>query len=432
MQKYLDREDMLRRFLNYVKIETTSIDEKENIPSSACQWDLARLLKRELEELGLSDVRLDDHCYVYARLPERLPAGSARAGCIPAIGFMAHMDVSSAVPGRDVKAVIHEKYDGKPITLPGSPDLVLSPHTDAPLGDYKGLDIITSDGTTLLGADDKSGIAIIMSMLKALRDHEEIPHGPIRIAFTPDEEVGRGVDKFDLQGFGAEVAYTVDGEGLGEVEDETFCADAMDVTFHGINVHPGYAKNKMINSIKLASDLIARLPRDGLSPETTDGREPYVHPRLVSGEEEKTLVKFLIRDFDYDGLARLEKIVEDEARAVVASHPGARLEVKITHSYKNMKMMLDKRPEASGFAEEAVKAAGLAVVKKPIRGGTDGSRLSYMGLPTPNIFTGGHNFHGRKEWIVVQHMEKSAEVCLRLVSLWCEKGEKKGLLQPVE
>jgi tripeptide aminopeptidase len=347
---------------------------------------------------------------------------------VPALGFIAHMDVSPAVSGQGVVPIIHEAYAGERIELPGDPTIVLTPEKEAPLAHCKGMDIITSDGTTLLGADDKAGVAVIMAMVKFLKDHPELEHGPIHIAFTPDEEIGRGVDKFDLETFTAEVAYTVDGEGLGQIEDETFYADSMDITFYGVNVHPGYAKGKMINSIKLASELIAALPRDSTSPETTDERQGYVHPMSFRGNEEKTAVKFIIRDFSADGLSELERMVEEKARAVERAHPGSKLDIVITHSYKNMKVMIDQRPEATDFAEQAIRDAGLKVHKNPIRGGTDGARLSFMGLPTPNLFAGGFNFHGKREWIPIPYMEKSAEVCLRLVQIWTAQGEKKGLL----
>lgn len=430
MELHVDRDRLVERFLSYAKIETTSDEECKDTPSSACQWDLAKLLARELNELELDDVRLDDHCYVYAVLPENLPAGAPRAGKIPSVGLIAHMDVSPAVPGKDVKPILHERYDGKPIVLPGAPDLVLDPADEEGLAECEGLDIITSDGTTLLGADDKSGIAIIMGVLEFLKAHPEVEHGPIHVAFTPDEEIGRGVDKFDLDGFGAEVAYTLDGKGVGEIEDETFYADTMIVTFRGINVHPGYAKGKMVNSIKLAADLIADLPRDGLAPETTHEREGYVHPMAVTGNEEKTVIKFIIRDFTAEGIERFEKMIEDKARAVEAGFPGGKLEIEIQHSYKNMKVMIDQRAESTQFAEEAIRAAGLEVHKNPIRGGTDGARLSFMGLPTANLFAGGYNFHAKKEWLPIRYMEKSAEVCLRLLGIWAERGEKKGLLPP--
>jgi tripeptide aminopeptidase len=414
--------------MRYVKVHTTSNEENEHTPSSECQWDLARMLVAELQEIGIEDVRLDEHCYVYAVLPENLPANSPRSGKIPAVGLIAHMDVSPAVSGVDVKPILHERYDGKPIPLPGDPDLVLDPAVEEGLAEAQGLDIITSDGTTLLGADDKSGIAVIVAVLRYLRSHPEVHHGPVHVAFTPDEEVGRGVDEFDLASFGAEVAYTIDGKGCGEIEDETFFADSMDITIRGINVHPGYAKGKMINSVKLAAELIDSLPHDSRSPETTDGREGYLHPMAIQGNEESTSIKFIMRDFTAEGLVELERFLEDRARTVERAHPGCRIDIEIKHSYKNMKVMLDQRPEAAEFAEEAIRAAGIEVHRNPIRGGTDGARLSFMGLPTPNLFAGGFNFHGKKEWVPVQYMEKSAEVCLRLLQIWAERGEKKGLV----
>jgi tripeptide aminopeptidase len=339
------------------------------------------------------------------------------------------MDVSPSVSGKDVEPIVHHAYHGGSLRLPNGPDVVLTPDEDPPLGDCVGLDIVTSDGSTLLGADDKAGIAIIMTVLDTLRQHPEIEHGPIAVAFTVDEEIGRGVDKFDLDGFGAEVAYTIDGSGLGEIEDETFCADSMAVTIRGRNVHPGYAKGKMVNAMKVASALIASLPRDGLSPETTEGREGYVHPHALQGNEEQTVITFILRDFTDAGLVEQRALIESCAHAAVASYPGSSVSFDVSSSYRNMKVVLDRRPEVSGFAEEAVRAAGLEMTKKPIRGGTDGARLSFMGLPTPNVFTGGHNYHSRREWIAVQHMEQSVDVVLRLLGIWAERGEKRGLLE---
>ena len=432
MEFRVDRDDLVQKFLSFVKIETTSNEDNAATPSSECQWNLAKILKEELQRIGLDNVRLDDHCYIYGVLPESLPAGSPRAGKIPAVGLIAHMDVSPAVSGKDVKPIIHRNYDGGPIRLPGAPELVLTPENDKPLGECKGLDIITSDGTTLLGADDKAGIAIILSVLQFLQKNPEVPHGPVHVAFTPDEEIGRGVDKFDVEGFGAEVAYTLDGAGQGEVEDETFCADAMNITFRGINVHPGYAKDKMINSIKLASELIEMLPKNAMSPETTAERQGYVHPMSVKGNEELTEIKFLIRDFTDAGLKELERALEEKVRAVEKAHPGCSAEITVKHSYKNMKVMLDQRPETTAFAEEAIRAAGIEVHKNPIRGGTDGARLSFLGLPTPNLSAGGLNFHGKTEWVPIQYMENAATVCLHLLRLWAEKGEKKGLLSKID
>jgi len=418
----IDTQEMLDRFLSYARIETTSSEESNTTPSTECQWDLARILEKELRDLGLEKVRLDENCYVYGFLPENFPPGHPRAGKVPAVGFIAHMDVSPAVSGKGVKPQIHKNYQGGPITLPGDPSIVLTPETDPPLGECLGLDIVTSDGTTLLGADDKAGIAVIMAALKALGENPDFLHGPIWVAFTPDEEIGRGVDKFDLKYFTAKAAYTVDGESLGEVEDETFCADTWIAVFHGVNVHPGYAKGKMVNSIKAAARFLESLPKDSLSPETTEKREGYVHPMAISGNEEKTEIKFLVRDFEEEGIADKEKFLEEKARAAVEAFPGSSLEIQIKQSYRNMKQILDKTPEVAEFAMEAVRMAGVEPKKTPIRGGTDGARLSFMGLPTPNIFTGGHNFHSKREWIAVQHMEKSAQVVLNLVRIWAEKG----------
>jgi tripeptide aminopeptidase len=424
----IDRAALVRRFLSYARIETTADEHSETTPSSPCQWDLARLLEGELRDLGVDGVHLDDHGYVYGHVPERLAIGSPRAGNVPTVGLVAHMDVSPSVSGKDVQPIVHHDYDGAPLRLPHGPDVVLTPESDPPLGDCVGLDIITSDGSTLLGADDKAGIAIIMTVLDTLRQQKEIEHGPIAVAFTVDEEIGRGVDKFDLAGFGAEVAYTIDGSGVGEIEDETFCADTMIVTIHGRNVHPGFAKGKMVNAMKVAAMLIASLPRDALSPETTEGREGYVHPHALDGNEECTTVKFILRDFTVDGLAAQRRLIEERARLAAEAFPGSSVSFEVTPSYRNMKVVLDRRPEVSGFAEEAVRRAGLTVKKTPIRGGTDGARLSFLGLPTPNVFTGGHNYHSRREWVAVQHMEKSVEVILRLLGIWADRGDKRGLL----
>ena len=424
----VDRDDILRRFLEYVRIETTSDEDSPHTPSTEGQWNLARLLAQELTALGVHEVRLDEHCYVYGMLPERLPDGHPRAGQIPAVGFIAHMDVSPAVSGKDVKPIVHKAYAGGPLALPGDPTVILKPEVDAPLGDCVGLDIVTSDGTTLLGADDKAGVAVIMGLLKALVEHPDIPHGPLYVAFTPDEEIGRGVDKFDTTVFGAEVAYTVDGEGMGEIEDETFCADTLIVTFCGVNVHPGYAKGKLINAIKMASAFVDDLPKGALSPETTEGREGYVHPTSFHGNEELARVKLLIRDFEAPGLAKKQALLTDKARMIQAAHPGSEVDIEVQTFYRNMKQIIDQRPEVTAFADEAVRAVGLDPCRNPIRGGTDGARLSFLGIPTPNIFTGGHNFHAKREWVPVDHMVLSAEICLHLVTIWAEKGEKSGRL----
>jgi len=427
MEFKIDTDMLLKRFLEYVAVETTSDEGSKSSPSSACQWDLLNLLYHQLQEMGL-EVSLSKTGYIYASLPERLPPDSPKKGKIPALGFLAHVDVSPAVSGKGVKPLIHSNYQGDEIKLPKGPNVVLSPQKDAPLGECLGLDIITSDGSTLLGADDKAGIAIIFSMLEVLLN-SEIPHGPIKIAFTPDEEIGRGVDHFDLEAFGAEVAYTVDGESLGEIEDETFCADAMWLRFQGINIHPGYAKGKLINAIKLAAEFLDALPKDRLSPETTAGREGFVHPINITGNEEQAEIRFIIRDFEEEGLKEKERLLSTLAQEVAARYPGARAKAEVREQYRNMKGMIDRRPECAAFAVEAIKAAGLEVLRNPIRGGTDGARLSFMGLPTPNLFTGGHNFHGRREWIALQHMEKSVEVCLNLTQIWMERGERKGLLK---
>jgi tripeptide aminopeptidase len=320
--------------------------------------------------------------------------------------------------GADVKPIVHRNYDGRDLVLPDAPDAVLRLAETPALGEQIGHDIVTASGTTLLGADNKAGVAEIVTAAAFLVRHPDIPHGRIRIAFTPDEEVGRGTDHFDVQRFGAAFAYTIDGGDRGEVEAESFSADAMTIRFHGFNTHPGYAKGRMVNAIKVAADFINSLPGDRLSPETTDDHEGFVHPYVMEPSVERTSVKLLIRDFDERGLHEKEQWLEEAARRAAARHPGTRVEVQIEQSYRNMKVVLDHHPEVVAYACDAVRAAGLEVRRRSIRGGTDGSRLSFMGLPTPNLFAGEHNFHSRLEWVSVQDMEKAVEVIVQLARIW--------------
>ena len=407
----------VERFLRYVTFDTQSDEESSTYPSTEKQWVLLRRLVEELRELGLDDAAIDEHGYVMATIPATIDNAN-----VPVIGFIAHVDTSPEMSGANVKALIHENYQGEDLVLPDDPSQVIrrseNPHLDEQIGN----DIITASGTTLLGADNKAGVAEIVAAAEYLLAHPEIPHGPIRIGFTPDEEVGRGTEHFDVEKFGAKYAYTVDGETLGEIEMETFSADSMTVVFQGFNTHPGYAKDKLVNAIKVAADFLERLPKDTLSPETTDGYDGYVHPYVVQGGTDKMSVKFLIRDFKTPGLKEKEARVEKLAHETVADYPKSSVEIEIEESYRNMKEVLDGHPEAIENAREAIRRASLEVRMHPIRGGTDGSRLCFMGLPTPNLFAGEHNFHSRLEWISTHDMHKAVEVIVNLCQVWAEES----------
>ena len=409
--------DVLDRFLRYVTYDTQSDERSTSSPSTATQLVLSGDLADELRGLGLTDAASDEHGYVTATVR----ATSAKPN-VPTIGFIAHVDTSPEMSGAHVTPIVHRGYDGRDLVLPDAPGAALRLADNPALAEQIGHDIVTASGTTLLGADDKAGVAEIVTAAAFLVAHPEIPHGPVRIAFTPDEEVGRGTAHFDVARFGAYCAYTLDGGSRGEVEAESFSADAMTVTFHGFNTHPGYAKGRMINAIKVAADFIERLPVEGLSPETTEGHDGFVHPYVVQAGVERTSVKLLIRDFDTAGLKGKEALVEALARAAVARWAGARFDTLVEESYRNMKEMLDRHPDVVLTAHEAVRRAGLAVRSPSIRGGTDGSRLSFMGLPTPNLFAGEHNFHSRLEWVSVQDMEKAVEVIVNLCRVWEERA----------
>jgi len=355
---------------------------------------------------------------VFATLPSNVDWN------VPVIGFNSHVDTSPEVSGANVNPIIHKNYQGGDIVLPKAPDQVIEWDNNPALHNCIGHDIITTDGTTLLGADDKAGIAEIMGALTYLVENPEIKHGKIRIAFTVDEEVGAGTDHFDVKEFGADFAYTIDGETVGEIEDETFCADTAIVTIKGVNVHPGYAKGKMINGIKIGAELIGRLPKDTMSPETTEGREGYLHPHAFKGAVENTEIVFLVRDFTVEGLEEKEKFLQQICDELSEKYAPAAVSMEVKESYRNMKYKIDEHPEVVEYAMEAVQRSGIKPIKNLIRGGTDGARLSYEGLPTPNIFTGGHNFHSQKEWISIQDMEKAVETIVNLVQIWAEKSKK--------
>jgi tripeptide aminopeptidase len=407
----------VERFLRYVTIDTQSNEESESFPSTEKQKNLARLLVGELKELGIDDAEMDEYGYVFATIP-----ATTQKPDVPTIGFIAHVDTSPEASGEGVQPVMHRNYQGQDLVLPDAPGEAIRLSDNKYLREQLGHDIITASGSTLLGADNKAGVAEIVGAAEYLMQHPEIPHGRIRIGFTPDEEIGQGTRYFDVKRFGAECAYTMDGEALGQLQIETFSADSMLVTFHGFNTHPGFAKGQMINAIKIAAEFIHRLPSDSVSPETTEGREGYVHPYVVEASVERTAVKLLIRDFETGKLKELERMVERVADQAVAAYPGSRVETEVTESYRNMKEVLVDHPQVVKHARDAILRAGLELREEPIRGGTDGARLCFMGLPTPNIFAGEHNFHSRYEWISTYDMHKAVEVIIELCKIWEERA----------
>ena len=405
---------VLDRFLRYVCYDTQSDESSQSYPSTRKQLALLKDLADELRTLGLTDATMDEYGYVTATIPPT----SRKA--VPTIGFIAHVDTSPELTGANVKPIVHERYDGRDLVLPDDPAAVLRTADCPPLAERLGDDIVTASGQTLLGADNKAGVAEIVTAAEYLMANPDIPHGPIKIAFTPDEEVGRGTQHFDVHTFGAAYAYTMDGSTRGELEFESFSADAMTLTFAGFNTHPGYAKGRLINAIKVAADFITRLPRD-MSPEATDGYDGFVHPYVLHGGAEKASVRFIVRDFKTAAVKEKEEMLERLA-VEAASRYGARIEIAIEEQYRNMREVLDKHPRVVDYAREAIRRAGLAVRERPIRGGTDGSKLSFMGLPTPNIFAGEQNFHSRLEWVSVQDMEKAVDVIVNLARVWEERS----------
>jgi tripeptide aminopeptidase len=406
---------VLDRFLRYVRHDTQSSETSTTYPSTPGQLVLLNSLAAELRAMGVADAAVDQHGYVMATIP----ATTTKAD-VPVIGVIAHVDTSPEMSGANVRPIVHRAYDGRDLVLPDDPEAVLRVADTPYLGECFGHDIVTASGTTLLGADNKSGVAAIMTAAAYLMAHPEIPHGAVRIAFTPDEEVGHGTEHFDVARFGARCAYTMDGGPRGELEFESFSADAITFTFRGFNTHPGYAKGRMVNAIKLAARFIDRLPPDSLSPETTAGREGFVHPYVVQASVDRTTVKLLLRDFDTTRLAQRAAWLRGIADQVVAAVPGAAVEATVDEQYRNMREVLDGDPLVVERAREAITRVGLAVRERAIRGGTDGSRLSFMGLPTPNVFAGEQNFHSRLEWVSVQDMEKAVEVIVELARVWEE------------
>jgi tripeptide aminopeptidase len=400
------------RFLRYVQIDTQSDPSSDSSPSTAKQKNLSQLLYQELLAMGLLDVYTDDYGYVYATIPANTDKQ------VPVICFCSHVDTAPDCSGTGVKPILHNHYLGGDIVLPDDPSQVIRLADYPYLQQHIGKAIITASGATLLGADDKSGVAIIMDMAHYLVRHPEIPHGTIRLLFTPDEEVGRGTDKVDLGRLGAAVAYTLDGGACGTLEDETFSADGVSITIEGVSAHPGYAKGKLVNALKIAGDILAALPRTTLSPETTSGRQGFIHPVQVQGIAEKTVLEFIIRDFETSRLAAHETTLRGIVDQVMAGYPGATYQFTVKEQYRNMREVLDQHPNIIAHAMTAYEQCGLTVVKEPIRGGTDGSRLSFMGLPCANIFTGMQAIHSKHEWIGVSDMEKAVEVLVKLVQVW--------------
>jgi tripeptide aminopeptidase len=402
--------DVLERFERYVRIDTQSTRDRTVSPSTPGQLELGRLLTGELQEAGLDDASLDAHGYVTATL-----AGT-QAGA-PVIGLIAHMDTSPDAPGRGVQPIVHAEYSGDTLVLPRL-GTRLDPASMPALAAKRGHDIVTASGDTLLGADDKAGVAEIVAAVAHLAAHPELPRPTLRVAFTPDEEIGEGATLFDIERFGARCAYTLDGSGLAGLDDETFSADEVIATIHGVDVHPGYATGKLVSALRLAAEIVADLPSDRLTPDTTAGREGFIHPYSLIGSAATAEIRVIVRDFDEELMLQHRQLLQETAERVVAGAPGARLSLDIRRQYRNMREYLDRAPDVVAAAEAAIRAEGLEPVRKPIRGGTDGSRLSEMGLPTPNIFTGGHEYHSVREWASVQDMAAAAATVVRLSEVW--------------
>jgi tripeptide aminopeptidase len=403
------------RFMRYVQIDTQSDPASPAQPSTEKQKDLSRVLVAELQAMGINDAELDEHGYVYATIPATI------AGDIPVICFCSHVDTAPDCSGANVKPILHRNYDGSDIVLPDDNNIVISTQQHPYLAQRIGDDIITASGTTLLGADDKAGVAIIMDLAHYLVAHPEIPHGKIRILFTPDEEIGRGVNAVDMQKLGADFGYTLDGGERGHLEGENFSADAATVTFNGISAHPGYAKGKMVHAIKVAAAFVSSLPLDEWCPESTSGKEGFVHPVATEGFLEQASVSFIVRDFDTAQLKVHEDRLRDLAAAAVAKFPGSSFEMTVKEQYRNMKEVLVHHPQVMAHAEEAYKRAGVQPDLISIRGGTDGSRLSFMGMPCPNIFTGEMGIHSKQEYVSVQDMENAMAICVHLAQVWAGK-----------
>jgi len=406
---------VIERFLRYVKIDTQSDPTSATVPSTEKQKNLGKLLAEELKKIGLTDAHMDEYCYVYATLP------SNTSKKVPVICFCSHMDTSPDCSGLNVNPVVHQKYAGGDIVLPNDKTQIIKFAEHEDLKNQIGNDIITADGTTLLGADNKAGLAEIMDAVNYLITHPEIKHGTIKVLFTPDEEIGRGVDKVDLKKLSADFAYTMDGETLGHIENETFSADGVTITINGLPTHPGFAKNKMQHAIKIAAEIISLIPEDK-TPETTEGKQPFIHPTAINGGLEQVLIKFIIRAFDTPTLHALESELKKITETVLAKYNKCSFTFEVQEQYRNFKDVLEKNPKIIEHALEAVKRTGVKPILSSIRGGTDGSRLSFMGLPCPNIFAGEHAFHSKQEWASVQDMQKATQTIVHLATIWEEKA----------
>jgi tripeptide aminopeptidase len=404
------------RFMKYVQIDTQSDPASESQPTTEKQKDLSRILVKELKEIGIDDAELDEYGYVYATIPATTEKN------VPVLCFCSHVDTAPDASGKGVKPILHMNYDGTEMVLPDDPTVIITTKDHPYLKERIGDDIITASGTTLLGADDKAGVAIIMDLANYLINNPEIKHGKIRILFTPDEEVGKGVNKVDMKKLGADFGYTLDGGERAHLEGETFSADGVTVIFHGISAHPGYAKGKMVNAIKVASEFVSKLPKNEWCPEVTEGKEGFVHPVSIEGNLEHAKVQLIIRDFDTPTLAKHEERLRGIVDETVRMFPGVTTEFIIKEQYRNMKEILDKNPHVMDNAAEAYKRAGMEPIIMSIRGGTDGSRLSFMGLPCPNLFTGEMGIHSKQEYVSVQDMEKSVEMLLHLAQVWEQKA----------
>lgn len=404
------------RFLQYVQVDTQSDPTSDEQPSTAKQLNLGKMLVKELQEMNIDDAQLDEHGYVYATIP------SNTLKQVPVICFCSHMDTSPDSSGANVKPIVHEQYDGNPIALPDDPSQILSPEDHPYLAEKIGEDIITASGTTLLGADDKAGIAVIMDLAHFLVTNPEVKHGTIKILFTPDEEIGRGVDKVDMKKLGADFGYTLDGGERGSLEDETFSADAVVIEVTGVSAHPGYAKGKMASALKIIAEFIDSLPKDSYSPESTSDREGFFHPTRLNGTVEHASAELIIRDFHTHKLLQYENFLRDKLEEIVGRYPGATCSFTVKEQYRNMKEILDQHPQVTAYAAEAIERAGMTVKRSSARGGTDGSRLSFMGMPCPNLFTGEMAYHSKLEYVSVQDMEKSMDMCVELVKIWEEKS----------
>ncbi|NTE05076.1 peptidase T [Agrobacterium tumefaciens] len=417
MSKYINLgQSLAQRFIRYAAIDTQSDPGSTTCPSTLKQKNLGTLLVEELIEMGISDAEMDKNGYVYGTIPSNTEKK------IPVIFFCSHMDTSPDCSGNGVKPIIHDNYQGADLILPDDPNIVLKMSEHRDLKHQIGNDIITASGTTLLGADNKAGIAEIMEAANFLIQHPEVKHGTIKILFTPDEEIGRGVDQLDVEKLGADFGYTIDGETLGSIEDETFSADGATLVIHGVSTHPGFAKGKMENAIKILTEVIATLPKDTLTPETTHQKEGFIHPVSVSGQVEQAEAHFIIRDFTDEKLTAHGQLLENTVKSVISGYPNATFNLEIKAQYRNMMQILDQHPQIVQYGIEAIERAGVTAKKQSIRGGTDGSRLSFMGLPCPNIFAGEHAFHSKQEWVSVQDMEKAVQTIINIACIWEEKS----------